>query len=75
MSVPRRRIVRPPTHPVDSTIVRRLQRLHSRLAHEKAVLARWQKRLRRAFRATDRQQDKIARLERQLTTLQVTKED
>jgi hypothetical protein len=67
MSTPRRRIVRPATPP-DGEHRRRLQheKLRTRLERERAALARWQTRLRRAFNAVEKHQRAVARLERQL---------
>jgi hypothetical protein len=46
---------------------RRLQKLRARLEQDLAALARWQKRLKRAFNTVTRLQRSIARTERQLT--------
>ena len=53
MPLPRRRLIRPTIVPVspDPQRQRRTQKLRERLAHERAALARWQKRLKRAFNA------------------------
>lgn len=68
MAVPRRRLLRAPPSPVpnDQARSRRLQRLRARLERERSALVRWQKRLRRAFKATETHQFRIARIERQL---------
>jgi hypothetical protein len=70
MSAPRRRIVRavpvPPNH--DHTL--KLQKLRGRLEGERAALARWMSRLRRAFHAVERQQQRTARLERHIAKLE-----
>ena len=74
MSTPRRRIVRPPVAavPPDPNRTRRLQRLRARLEKERAALARWMVRLRRAFHALERRQRSAARVERQITTLEAS---
>lgn len=68
MANARRSIIRPassPPLPVRS--LRRLQILRIRLERERAALARWQTRLKRAFNAVEKSQKRLARLERQLT--------
>jgi hypothetical protein len=69
MTTPRRRLVRP--RPVtlapSPDRQRRLEKLRSRLAGERSGLTRWMSRLRRAFHAVEKHQQRIARLERQLT--------
>jgi len=63
MSSPRRRIIRPSNPSQDVQQQHRLQRLRERLVHERASLARWQKRLRRAFTTIERLHKQIDRLE------------
>jgi hypothetical protein len=65
---PRRRVLRPlpPASAVDSRQQARIQKRHTQLAKERASLDRWMARLKRAFRAVERQQLRIARLERAL---------
>jgi hypothetical protein len=46
---------------------RSIQKLRVRLEQERTALARWQKRLKRAFNTVARLQKSIARIERQLT--------
>lgn len=71
MTVPRRRIIRPvPTEPHQGAGRRQIDRLRGRLDTERAALARWQTRMRRAFNACTKCQQRIARLERQLTRLE-----
>jgi len=73
MSAPRRRIVRPTPRP-DPTVQqrqRRAQRLRNGLTRDRAALARWVSRFRRAFRAMERLQARVARAERQLASLEV----
>ena len=72
MSTPRRRILRadrtasvaPVRHHVQ------LDKRCARLERERASLARWMTRLRRAFNAVEKQQRRIRYLERQLTRLE-----
>jgi septal ring factor EnvC (AmiA/AmiB activator) len=68
MTTPRRRTVRPPTSDPQRQL--RQQRLRAQLAKERTSLARWQKRLKRAFNSTQKHQARIARLERQLAHLE-----
>ena len=72
MSVPRRRLLRSPAPPApnDQIRVHRLQRLRAQLEKERSALARWQKRLRRAFNATEAHQRRVARIERQLAQVE-----
>jgi hypothetical protein len=70
VSTPRRRLVRPKAPPPpDQQRQRRLRRLREGLEREGAALARWMARLKRAFHETERRQQRIARIERQLTKL------
>jgi len=48
----------------------RVQKKHEQLAKEQAALKRWMTRLKRAFHTVEKQQLKIARLERQLADLE-----
>ena len=70
MSTPRRRIVRPT--PIadydDQRLQRRILQLRGRLAKERVALDRWMSRLKRAFKAMQKAQQRIARIEKQLTT-------
>src|SRR4051794_5426217 len=68
MMTPRRRIVRPAVPPAPAPDQRRLQRLRANLERERAALARWTARLKRAFNAFLKAQQRVARLERQLAT-------
>jgi hypothetical protein len=68
-SSPRRRLVRPTADPPRSPCPLRLQKLRTRLGQERATLAHWMARLRRAFHTVERTQQRIARLERQVTRL------
>ncbi len=72
MTAPRRRLVRlthTPTRP-DPRQAERLRRLRERLAGERAALARWMSRLRRAFHAVEKRLAAIARAERAITQLE-----
>jgi hypothetical protein len=68
LSTPRRQIVRPaaPMTSPGPNRLRQLQKLRGRLDHERKALARWHGRLRRAFKATEKHQRQITRLERQI---------
>jgi hypothetical protein len=65
MSAPRRRVLRA-SRPVetDPRRTRQVQRRREQLAKERAVLARWMARLKRAFHAMEKSQARLARLER-----------
>lgn len=71
MTTPRRRLVRSasstasprPSNP-------RLPKLRSRLESERNALARWMRRLRRAFHAVEKQQLRVARLEQQIARME-----
>ena len=65
---PRRRVLRQsPNEPtIDPRQQARLQKRREQLAKEQATLQRWMSRLRRAFHALERQQARVARLERLL---------
>ena len=70
MTIPRRRVLRP-VRPVEGDCVRerKLAAHRVRLATEKQRLDRWMTRLKRAFHAVEKQQAKIARLERAVQQL------
>jgi hypothetical protein len=72
MSTPRRRIVRSasPTDPTAQRRQRRVQRLRGWLVEDREALARWMSRLKRAFHAVEKLQERVARLDRQLATLE-----
>jgi septal ring factor EnvC (AmiA/AmiB activator) len=71
MPFPRRRLIRPPVlDQAQQNHQRKTQQLRDRLAHERTTLARWQTRLKRAFNTVEKCQRNIARIERQLTTLE-----
>jgi hypothetical protein len=69
MSIPRRRILRPPAQQPNPNNHPRVQKLRVRLERERASLLRWQVRLKRAFKAFQKTQARITRLERQLARL------
>jgi hypothetical protein len=71
MSTPRRRLVRPEAPPARRpNPERRVHKLRARLEAERAALARWQVKLRRAFTTVDKRQRAIARIERELARLE-----
>lgn len=72
MPTARRRLLRraPAVTSVPANQQRRLAKLRDKLEHERAILARWQTRLRRAFSTVERAGKKIARLERQILQLE-----
>ena len=62
---------RPPAPaPPDQQRQRRLRRLRDNLEKERAALARWMARLKRAFHATEKSQRRVARIERLLSKLE-----
>jgi hypothetical protein len=69
VTTPRRRLVRRPAHPPtgDERRQRQLARLRLRLEAQRQALARWMSRLRRAFHAVEKHQQRSQRLERQIT--------
>jgi len=72
MSTPRRRLVRstPPAAESHADQQHRLQKLRGRLDRERASLARWMARLRRAFHAVEKSQLRSRRLECQIARLE-----
>jgi hypothetical protein len=71
MTEPRRRLLRTPPPPEpDPRRQERLRRLRERLAGDRATLARWMTRLRRAFHRAEHLQRSIARSEREITQLE-----
>jgi len=72
MSTPRRRIVRPAlaTDQTEQQRQRRALRLRGRLVDDRTALARWMSRLKRAFHAVEKLQQRVARLDRQIATLE-----
>jgi hypothetical protein len=74
MSTVRRRILRselpvPPATVLEQRRRRAHEKLNSQLERERATLARWMTRLKRAFHAVERGQLRVARFERKLTEL------
>ena len=72
MSIPRRRVLRPArpaaaVHPRQHVLI---DKRRSRLDRERAALTKWMTRLKRAFHAVEKQQRRVANLERQLVRLQ-----
>jgi exonuclease VII small subunit len=72
MSTARRQLIRslPVTPLVTPQQQRRLQKLRTRLEQERAALARWMTRLRRAFHAVERGQARLSRIEKQIVRLE-----
>ena len=67
----RRCIVRPaPSLATNQYRDHQIEKLRTRLGHERASLARWQTRLKRAFTTVEKHQKRILRLERQITFLE-----
>ena len=70
MTTPRRRVLRPVKLDAgDEARERKLATRRVRLAAEKQSLDRWMSRLKRAFHAVEKQQAKVARLERAIEQL------
>jgi hypothetical protein len=68
----RRRILRQAdSSPESQRQIQRLRKLRERLVQERAALARWMKRLRRAFNAAEKRQRTIARIEKEMTRLEI----
>ncbi len=70
MTAPRRRILRTPPQPAPMNHARqqrRLERLRQQLSREKAGLARWLARLKRAIRAVDKGHRQVARIQKRIT--------
>ena len=72
MSSPRRRIVRPGprSDPTAQQRQRRTQTLRNRLVQDRTALGRWMTRLKRAFHAVEKLQQRVARLDRQIASLE-----
>jgi hypothetical protein len=72
MSAPRRRIVRPasPTDPAAQWRQRRVQRLGGWLVEDRAALDRWMSRLKRSFHGVEELQQRVARLDRQVASVE-----
>jgi hypothetical protein len=71
MSTPRRRLVRPLAPPArNGSRTQQLAKLRARLEQTQTGLARWQRRLRRAFGTVERLRRTLIRLERQIARLE-----
>ncbi|OAI42043.1 hypothetical protein AYO40_02090 [Planctomycetaceae bacterium SCGC AG-212-D15] len=70
MSAPRRTIIRPVSAPARSDQPRHLPKLRGRLDSERSALARWQRRLRRAFTECEKHQRSVARLEKRIAQIE-----
>jgi len=72
MSTARRRLIRPlaPPATVEPQYHTQIEKLRDRLEQERAGLARWMSRLRRAFHAVEKHDRQIGRLERQITKME-----
>ncbi len=71
MHQPRRRLLRPSrTLADDGPRQTKLLARRSRLETEQQTLSRWMSRLKRAFHAVEKQQQKVTRLEREIGRLQ-----
>ena len=71
MSQPRRRILRSSRSLADDALRQtQLVTRRSRLEAEQQALSRWMSRLKRAFHAVEKQQQKVTRLEREISRLQ-----
>ena len=71
MSTTRRHVLRPPRPAVhDPRRERQVRRAREQLEAERAKLDRWMTRLKRAFHAMEKQQQRIAGLQRKLRKLE-----
>ena len=70
-TVCRRNVIRPPASSTH-TASRRLPGMRTRLECEQEALARWMTRLKRAFHSFEKFQQRTARLEKQIRTLEET---
>ena len=69
MTTPRRRLIRQPVpSPSDNSAA--LPKLRAQLEKDRKDLARWMSRLKRAFSFVQKHQQRIARIERQITKLE-----
>ncbi len=71
MTTVRRRVIRPSASS-SSSVSRRLPALRTKLEREQTALTRWMMRLKRAFHSFEKFQQRVARLERQIRTLEDT---
>ena len=67
---PRRRIIRPASHPPSPQADRHAQKLRARLEKERAMLARRVVKLKRAFHAFEKSHRAVVRLERKINELE-----
>jgi len=65
-ATPRRRVLRPSS---TVTVNPQRDRLHTEIAAERENLRRWMNRLKRAFNAVTKHQNRLGRLERKLAQL------
>ena len=70
MSTPRRRLIRPATPAATPPTAGQLQKLRTKLEKDRRDLARWMSRLKRAFSFVQKHQQRIFRIERQITKLE-----
>ena len=70
-TIRRRNVIRPPASSTHSPS-RRLPALRSKLEREQETLARWMTRLKRAFHSFEKFQQRTARLEKKIRTLEET---
>jgi len=71
MTTPRRRIIRPQTTSVTSPDNQhRIHKLRARLQGDRQDFARWLSKLKRAFHVVEKTEQRITRLERQITKLE-----
>lgn len=66
MTTVRRRVLRSPQPPAMPRDQQRITRAREQLSEERATLARWMTRLKRAFHAVEKSQARVSRLERRL---------
>lgn len=66
MTTIRRRVLRSTRPPAAGRDEQRLVRVREQLSEERATLARWMTRLKRAFHAVEKSQVRVSRLERRL---------
>lgn len=69
MTTVRRRVIRPSASS-NASLSRRLPALRTKLEREQETLTRWMTRLKRAFHSFEKFQQRVARLEKQIRTLE-----
>ena len=74
MSIVRRRVLRPQraAHQVDPRTQQSIDKCRAQLEREQVLLDRWMSRLRRAFHALEKQQQRTSRLQRRLAQLETS---